>query len=82
MASGIKQDISIGNNLKRLRKQANLTQDQAAAQLEIMGLPISADIMAKMEQGRYSVRVSVLVALKKIYNVKSFDEFFEGLNAK
>ena len=32
MANGLKQDISIGENLKRLRKQAGLTQGQASAQ--------------------------------------------------
>ena len=32
-----------------------------------------------MEQGRYSVRISVLQALKRIYKVQSYDEFFRGL---
>lgn len=79
MSSGLKQDISIGKNLKRLRKAAGLTQDQASAQLEVMGLDINSDILAKMEQGRYSVRISVLLGMKKIYKVKSFDEFFSDL---
>ena len=79
LSHNLKQDISIGKNLKRLRKNAGLTQDQASAQLEIMGLPITASILSKMEQGRYSVRISILLAMKKIYHVKTFDEFFEGL---
>jgi len=79
MSSGLKQDISIGQNLKRLRKNIHLTQEQVAAQLEVRGLPITADILAKMEQGRYSVRISVLLALKEIYRVTSFDEFFLDL---
>ena len=76
MANNLKQDICIGKNLKRLRKQAHLTQAQVAAQLEIMGLPISVDILAKIEQGKYSVRISILIALKKIYKLESFDDFF------
>ena len=80
MASGLKQDISIGKNLKALRKQSRLTQGQVSAQLEIMGLPVSTEVLAKMEQGRYSVRISVLLALKKIYKVDSFDEFFKDLS--
>lgn len=79
MSDNLKQDISIGENLKRLRKRARLTQREASAKLEIMGLPISEDIMAKMEQGRYSIRISVLIALKQVYRVDSFDEFFFGL---
>lgn len=78
MANGLKQDISIGQNLKILRKKANLSQREAAAQLEILGIPITEDILSKMEQGRYSIRISALFALKTIYKVHSFDAFFEG----
>lgn len=79
MSSNLKQDISIGKNLKALRKQAGLTQEQVAAQLQLRELPITSDILAKMEQGKYSIRISVLVALKQIYHADSFDAFFAGL---
>lgn len=79
MSANLKQDISIGKNLKRIRKWSGLTQNQVAAQLEVRGLPISSDILAKMEQEKYSIRVSVLLALKQIYKVESFDEFFEDI---
>lgn len=74
-----KQDLSMGSNLKALRKKVGLTQAQAAAQLEVRGLPISADILAKMEQGKYSIRLSVLKALKEIYKAGSYDDFFQGM---
>lgn len=80
MANGLKQDISIGQNLKSLRKKAKLSQREASAQLEILGVPMTEDILAKIEQGRYSVRISVLLALKQIYGVDSFDVFFDGLH--
>lgn len=80
MSSGLKQDISIGQNLKSLRKRAKLTQREASAQLEILGVPMTEDILAKIEQGRYSVRISVLLALKQIYGIDSFDVFFDGLH--
>lgn len=79
MSSGFKQDISIGQNLKALRKRANLTQREASAQLEVLGVSVTEDIIAKMEQGKYSVRISVLLALKQVYRVSTFDAFFEGL---
>lgn len=79
MSSNLKQDISIGKNLQKYRKLAHLTQEEASAQLEIRGLPISADILAKMEQGKYSIRISALAALKEIYRVDSYDAFFEGI---
>lgn len=80
MSSGLKQDISIGQNLKSLRRRAKLTQREASAQLEILGIPMTEDILAKIEQGRYSVRISVLLALKQIYGIDSFDVFFDGLH--
>lgn len=80
MSNGLKQDISIGPNLKALRKKANLSQREASAQLEILGVTMTEDILAKMEQGRYSVRISVLLALKQIYGLTSFDVFFSGLH--
>lgn len=79
MSTNLKQDISIGKNLKSIRKKHGLTQNQVSAQLEVRGLPISPDILAKMEQGKYSIRVSVLLALKQIYKLESFDEFFKDI---
>lgn len=80
MSSALKQDISIGWNLQSMRKKAGLTQAQASAKLELLGLPITSDILAKIEQGKYSVRISVLLGFKQIYRVDSFDQFFEGLS--
>ncbi len=79
MSDKIKQDISIGENLKSLRKRAGLSQEAVASKLELMGLSISREIVSQMELGRYSIRVSVLIALKQIYNVDTFDDFFKGL---
>lgn len=78
MEEKLKQDISMGDNLRRLRKRAGLSQAQAAAQLQLMGLPVSREIVSQMELGRYSVRVSVLLGMKKIYGAV-FDDFFAGL---
>lgn len=80
MANGLKQDISIGKNLQFLRKKAGFTQEQVSVKLELMGLSMTPEIFAKIEQGRYSIKISVLLALKQIYNVRSFDAFFEGLS--
>ena len=79
MSYKIKQDISIGKNLKELRKNARLSQEEVAAKLELMGLSTSREIISQMELGHYSIRVSVLLALKQIYNAATFDDFFKGL---
>ena len=80
MSNGLKQYISIGKNIKSLRLKADLSRREVTARLEILGVPMTEDILAKIEQGRYSVRISVLLAMKRVYGVDSFDVFFEGLN--
>ncbi|MEY8316540.1 helix-turn-helix transcriptional regulator [Oscillospiraceae bacterium 50-58] len=79
MSKKLKQDISIGANLRRLRKQSGLSQEKAAAKLQLVGIDISREIISQMELGNYSIKVSVLRALKDIYQVDSFDEFFRDL---
>ena len=79
MSKKLKQDISIGANLRRLRKQSGLSQEKAAAKLQLVGIDISREIISQMELGNYSIKVSVLQALKDIYQVDSFDEFIRGL---
>ena len=79
MSDRLKQDISIGANLKRLRKAAKLSQQDVSIKLDLMGLSTSRSIVSQMERGQYSIRVSVLRALKDIYKVDSYDEFFKDL---
>ena len=79
MTMKCKQDLSIGPNLKRLRKAAGLTQAMAVAQLQLLGFAISREILSQTENGRYNVPVSLLKALKQIYKVPSYDDFFQGI---
>ena len=78
MSKKIKQDISIGNNLHNLRIRAGLSQEQVSAQLQLRGLNVSREIISQMELGKYSIRVSVLLALKEIYQAE-INEFFDNL---
>ena len=78
VAGAFKQDISIGGNLRRLRNRAGLSQEQAAAKLQLQGLPVSREILSQMERGLYSIRISVFLALKELYGAE-FPEFFENL---
>ena len=69
MSSVINQDISIGSNLKALRLQNKLSQEDT----------MSREIISQMELGRHNIRVSVLLALKELYHA-TFDEFFADLS--
>ena len=44
MSTKLSQDVSIGENLRILRKRAGYSQERAAAQLELMGISMSREI--------------------------------------
>jgi len=79
MSSVINQDISIGSNLKALRLRNKLSQEDVAVKLQVMGFTMSREIVSQMELGRNNIRVSVLLALKELYNA-TFDEIFADLS--
>ena len=74
----IRPDLDIGHNIKKLRKQAGLTQDQTVAKLQLMEIKISKSTYAKIETNRMNIKVSELLALKIIFDV-DIQDFFEGL---
>lgn len=76
----LKQDsIGIGQNLKRLRKLSGYSQSEFTQKLQLMGVSISCDIYKKMEQNRYNIRISELLAMQHILGVP-INEFFDGLS--
>ncbi len=79
MEQKIRCDISIGENLRRLRLEKGFSQEKLCAELQLMGCDIGRTTYAKYEYGELNVKVSVLAKLKKIYNC-SYDEFFEGID--
>ena len=81
MIMKLKQDISIGENLRTLRKRAGLSQEEVAAKLQILELPVSREVISQMECGKYSIRISVLMGMKELYKVNSMDDFFNGLSS-
>jgi len=74
----IRPDMDIGQNIQRLRRNANLTQEQVIAKMHLMGLEISKSTYAKIETNRMNIKISELMALKVIFNVE-ISEFFTGL---
>lgn len=73
----LQDEYNIGNNLRKLRIKANLTQQEVATKLEIMGIPMSREIYAQIESGRHHIRYRVFIGLKEILNV-TYDEMIEG----
>ena len=78
MENKLKQDVPIGQNLRKYRLAAGLSQENVAAALQVQGLDIHQKIISEMELGTYSIRVSVLLALAELYDTP-IQDFFADL---
>ena len=74
----IRPDMDIGHNIQRLRRNANMTQDQVVAHLQLIGIEISKSTYAKLETNRMNIKVSELLALSQILHC-DVGEFFKNL---
>ncbi|MBQ4154253.1 MAG: helix-turn-helix transcriptional regulator [Clostridia bacterium] len=65
----------IGNNIRRLRKNAGITQEQLAARMQINGCDITRSMIAKIEVGQRHIYPDEIMLIKKILNVEYSDIF-------
>lgn len=68
-------------NIKKIRMQKNLTQEQTVAKLQLLGSPISRSTYSLIEMGRGNIFISDLVGLQQIFCV-DFKEFFDGITVQ
>ena len=78
MEQKIRRDRNMGDNLRRLRSDAGLSQEKLCAELQCRGCDIGRTTYAKYEAGELNIRASVIIELRKIYKC-TYDEFFIGL---
>lgn len=81
MKQKIKQDLSLGDNIRTLRKKSHLTQEQVVTYLQLQGIEISRSSYSQIECGTYNIRVSELIALTELFHV-DFNAFFVNLKSK
>ena len=79
MEQKLRRDRNHGNNLRCLRNASGLSQEKLCAELQRRGCDIDRTTYAKYEAGELNARVSVLLALKKLYGCP-YDAFFAGLD--
>ena len=65
----------IGNNIRKLRERAGLTQEQVAAKLQVLGCDITRSAVAKIEVGQRHLYPDEIILLKEILGA-SYDEIF------
>jgi transcriptional regulator with XRE-family HTH domain len=69
-------EFQIGNNVKKLREKAGLTQEILAAKLQVAGCDITRSSVAKIEVGQRHLYPDEIIQLKQILNV-SYEDIFE-----
>ena len=68
MEQKIRRDRNMGDNLKRLRLNHNISQEKLCAELQRRGCDIGRTTYAKYEAGQLNIRASVLIELRDIYS--------------
>ena len=66
----------VGNNIRKLRERAGLTQEQVAAKLQINGCDITRSAVAKIEVGGRHLYPDEIILLKDIL-LATYDEIFD-----
>ncbi len=66
----------IGNNIRKLRENAGLTQEQVAAKLQIGGCDITRSAIAKIEVGQRHLYPDEILLLKEILKT-SYEAIFD-----
>lgn len=56
----------IGQNIKRLRKEHKLNQQDFVAKLQLLNLDISTYTLSRIENGHQNPTVSLLIAVTKL----------------
>ena len=66
----------IGNNIRILREQRNMTQDSLAAKLQLLGCDITRSAIAKIEVGQRHLYPDEIILIKQILNV-NYESIFK-----
>lgn len=65
----------VGNNIRRLRERAGMTQETLAAKLQICGCDVTRSAVAKIEVGQRHLYPDEIILIKDILKV-TYEEIF------
>ncbi|MBR5439006.1 MAG: helix-turn-helix transcriptional regulator [Clostridia bacterium] len=69
-------ETEVGNNIRKLRERANITQDALATKLQLLGCNITRSALAKIEVGQRHLYPDEIIYIKNILKV-SYEEIFD-----
>ena len=65
----------IGNNIRKIREELDMTQEILATKLQLKGCDITRSAVAKIEVGQRHLYPDEIILIKEILNT-SYDEIF------
>ena len=68
-------ELKVGNNIRELRENRRITQDQLASKLQIRGCDITRSAVAKIEVGQRHLYPDEIILIKEILAVE-YDDIF------
>lgn len=68
----------VGNNIRKIREEAKMTQELLAVKLQLAGCDITRSAVAKIEVGQRHIYVDEIKLIKEILDT-TFEEIFYGL---
>lgn len=72
----IKQDIRIGDNIRRLRTQQGLGQTALVRLLQLAGVDMTRESLVKIERGAQHIRASQLRGIRDVLHT-TYDALLE-----
>ena len=77
MEQKIKQDdILIGQNIRRIRKEKGIRQTEMVALMQLENVPLTREALVKIERGIQHIQASQLRAIKNILRT-TYDELLK-----
>lgn len=77
MEQKIKQDLRIGENIRRIRKDRNMGQTDLVRILQIDGCDMTRECLVKIERGIQHIQASQLQAIKKALST-TYEALIDG----
>ena len=77
MEQKIKQDLCIGENIRRIRKSRKLGQTDLVRMLQIDGCDMTRECLVKIERCKQHIQATQLQAIRKALNT-TYDALIDG----
>ena len=77
----IKQDIPIGENIRRIRQAQKIGQTELVRRLQLEGVEMTREALVKLERGTQHIRASQLRGLRDALGT-TYDELLEESDRK